>query len=61
MLWESWRELSGKQATDCIKGLPEQLAAPVQSVVAPHLMQVYSYSLNSPKMLGFSFPVSYDY
>lgn len=43
-----------------IKSLPEQLAAPVQSVVAPHLLQFYYYSLNSPKMLGFSFPVSYQ-
>lgn len=53
-----WKELSGKQAPACIKGLPEQLAAPVQSLVAPHLVQFYYYSLNSPKMLGLSFPVN---
>lgn len=42
-----------KTGPACIKGLPEQLAAPVQSLVAPHLVQFYYYSLNSPKMLGF--------
>lgn len=61
MPWEtvSWKELSGKWATDYIKGLLEQLVAPFQSVVAPHLVQFYYYSLNSPKMLGFSLPVNY--